>query len=276
MMVATKLTTIGAKLKVLALKIMKYLTSFKIFIFLAVLFFLLFIPHVFVLKWGSLDVTVWDKKKGKIIKTLYKESPHWHPLEKVSHMTLASIIVAEDVFFYDHYGIDVNSIYKSLKANYKAGHIKGGASTITQQLVRLAFLNPKKSYIRKIREILGALLLELLLTKEEILTWYLNIIYFGNGLTGIKEASLSYFATEPNHLNLNNSIHLALILPRPNFFGKQILKKELGKTAQERFYFILKELRNNQFISPLQWKNALSTGNFGTPILIQKKPSYDK
>lgn len=229
-----------------------------------------FIPWVFLLKWGSIKVINWDKSKGKIIRKLHPQSPHWFPIEKVSQMTISSIIVAEDVFFYSHIGIDTNSIFESIKTNYKAQQIKRGASTITQQVIRLAFLSQRKSYLRKIREILGALLLEKILTKDEILAWYLNLVYFGNGITGIKDASWKYFETSPTNLNLNNSIQLALTLPSPNQYGKHILNKHLNESSHKKFYFILNELRNQKLITHLQWKNSLSTGNFGNPILNKR------
>ena len=252
---------------------MKYFFRLKIITLLALLlFFVFFIPPVYRLKWGSVKLISWDKNHGKIVQKMSPKNPSWQKIEEISPFLLSAVIASEDTFFYTHPGIDINSIRKSFKENYRAGYIKGGASTITQQVVKIAFLSQQKSYLRKAREITGALLLEILLNKNEILAWHLNLAYFGNGFHGIKAASEGYFQKKPQDLNLKESIYLALLLPSPNRYGSQILQKNLKKKAQLRFYAILKELRNKKEISSLQWSEALNTGNFGNPFTIEKAP----
>ena len=104
----------------------------------------------------------------------------WTRSSEVSKFLIFAIISAEDARFYEHRGIDLLSIRNSIYSNLSAGKIVRGASTITQQVVRLALLSREKSYLRKLREIWGALLLELLIDKEHILEWYLNMVNFGN------------------------------------------------------------------------------------------------
>lgn len=251
---------------------MKYLFSFCRIIFLFLFFLLLsFIPPVYKLKYGGITRNEWDKNKGKITYKLYPGSPNWQNLSEVSQMTLSAITFAEDSKFYEHMGIDFNSILLSLKTNYKAGQIKSGASTITQQVVRMAFLDSRKSYIRKVREIMGAFLLELFLSKKEILAWYINMSYFGAGNAGLNHASYLYFKTKPSDLNLNQSIYLALLLPNPSAYKKKILAKKLDTKTQIRFLSILNELKNNGAITEQQWEHTINTGNFGSPITVENK-----
>ena len=252
---------------------MKYFFQFKTIFFLFFIgFSVFFIPPVYRLKWGGIELITWDKDHGKIVQKMKPKNSSWQKVEETSPFLISAIIGAEDTFFYTHPGIDINSIRKSFKENYRAGYIKGGASTITQQVVKIAFLSQKKSYLRKAREVTGALLLEMLLNKNEILAWHLNLAYFGNGFRGVKKASEGYFQKKPQNLSLNESIYLALLLPSPNHYGSQILKRSLKKKAQLRFYAILKELKNKKEITSLQWSEALNTGNFGNPLIIEEAP----
>jgi monofunctional biosynthetic peptidoglycan transglycosylase len=230
---------------------------------------LTFIPPVYKLRHEGITRHEWDKDKGKITYQLYPGSPNWQNLSEVSQMTLSAITFAEDSKFYEHMGIDFNSILLSLKINYKAGYIKSGASTITQQVVRMAFLDSRKSYIRKIREIMGAILLEFFLSKKEILAWYINMSYFGAGSAGIRHASHLYFKTKPSDLNLNQSIYLALLLPNPSAYRKKILAKKLDTKTQLRFISILNELKNSGAITEQQWEHTIKTGDFGSPLTVE-------
>ena len=249
---------------------MEYLFSFcSVIFFFLFCFSLSFIPPVYKLKYEGITREEWDKKKGKISYKLYPGSPNWQNLSEVSQMTLSAIMFAEDSKFYEHMGIDFNSILLSLKTNYKAGHIKSGASTITQQVVRMAFLDSSKSYVRKIREIIGAILLELFLSKKEILAWYINMSYFGAGSAGIRHASHLYFKTKPSELNLNQSIYLALLLPNPSAYRKKILARKLDTKTQIRFLSILNELKNSGAITEQQWEHTINTGDFGSPITVE-------
>jgi monofunctional biosynthetic peptidoglycan transglycosylase len=243
-----------------------FLSIISLFLFC---FSLTFIPPVYKLRHEGITRHEWDKDKGKITYQLYPGSPNWQNLSEVSQMTLSAITFAEDSKFYEHMGIDFNSILLSLKINYKAGYIKSGASTITQQVVRMAFLDSRKSYIRKIREIMGAILLEFFLSKKEILAWYINMSYFGAGSAGIRHASHLYFKTKPSDLNLNQSIYLALLLPNPSAYRKKILAKKLDTKTQLRFISILNELKNSGAITEQQWEHTIKTGDFGSPLTVE-------
>src|SRR5690606_35698153 len=118
----------------------------------------------------------------------------------ISRHALHAIVVAEDARFYQHAGLDFAEIWASLKTNIRKGRYARGGSTITQQVVKVAFLSSRKNLIRKAREAVGAMLLELLFTKQEILEWYINLVQFGDGVYGIKEGCWHYFKTKPEQL----------------------------------------------------------------------------
>jgi len=178
-----------------------------------------------------------------------------------------AVLLAEDARFYQHWGIDLQAIMKSIRSNVAAGRYVHGGSTITQQVVKLAFLSPQKSLFRKAREILGALWLEMILDKKAILSWYLNLAYFGPGVHGIAQAAQSYFETSPELLGVSESIHLTLLLPSPTRRGQRLRSRALGVEDQRRFRVLLDRMRGEEMISHQQWQQALRIGNLGEPLL---------
>ncbi|KIL43653.1 penicillin-binding protein 4 [Jeotgalibacillus campisalis] len=127
------------------------------------------------------------------------------------------IIYSEDRNFYDHIGFDAGAIIRAVVKNLVFTHIQQGGSTITQQLARNLYLTQEKTYNRKLTELVYAYELEQSLTKEEILQGYFNIIYFSNGVYGIRSASLYYFQQELEDLS---SAQLAFLAAIPNNPGK--------------------------------------------------------
>ena len=108
----------------------------------------------------------------------------------VSHNDIPNVVrlatvAAEDRSFYRNFGVDPFSIIRALRANFQAGHIEQGASTITQQLARIAFLSREKTVIRKIREAILAFKIERTFTKDQILDTYLNTVPYGSNAYGI-------------------------------------------------------------------------------------------
>lgn len=151
----------------------------------------------------------------------------WTSNEDIPLVCKASVIGAEDSRFLEHSGIDTASIQQALERNSKRGKIKSGASTVTQQLVKNAFLHRDKSYIRKSREIVGALLLNLIMGKEKQLVWYLNIVEFGPRVYGIRAAAQYYFKKDPNRLNLTECASLVALLRDPIKSSKWLKAKTL-------------------------------------------------
>ena len=126
-----------------------------------------------------------------------------------------AILAAEDRTFYEHGGISPVGIARSLWNNVTGGATQG-ASTITQQYAKNAFLTQERSWERKIREVLLATKLETLVSKDEILQDYLNTIYFGRGADGIEAAAIAYFGVPASELTLEQSAVLAAVIKSPS------------------------------------------------------------
>lgn len=197
----------------------------------------------------------------------------WVPLSKISRHLQHAAIVSEDDRFFSHPGIDVFEMWKSLQLNIERKAYARGASTITQQVVRVALLDPDKNLVRKFREILGALVIERLLTKKDILEWYFNLVAFGEGIYGVKEAARRYFYTRPELLSVEQAIHLVLVLPSPSKWSRGLRDKRLTPFGHRRFRSILNKLRASGFLTPAQWELAMASGNFGSPInAVRRRP----
>ena len=122
-------------------------------------------------------------------------------------------VAAEDRSFYRNFGIDPFSVIRALRANFQAGHIEQGASTITQQIARIAFLSREKTIVRKIREAILAFKIERTFTKDQILDLYLNTVPYGSNAYGIERAAESFFGKHAKELTLDEAVFLAA-LPR--------------------------------------------------------------
>lgn len=136
--------------------------------------------------------------------------------EDITEVLRTITLAAEDERFYDHHGVDYKSIIRAFITNFKSKDTVQGASTITQQLVKLSYLSSEKSYDRKIKEILISLEVERRFSKDEILLLYLNRGYFGNGMYGIADASQFYFSKSYKELNYNEAATLIGILNSPS------------------------------------------------------------
>ncbi|MFH1515440.1 MAG: PBP1A family penicillin-binding protein [bacterium] len=148
-----------------------------------------------------------------------------------------ALIAIEDRDFYNHRGIDFKGITRAFKANIEAGGIQQGGSTITQQLVRKLFLEKESDaldkYLRKIKEMIIALRLETKYSKDEIITFYLNEMFFGANSYGVEAASMNYFGKVANELTLSEAALLAGIPQAPSllnpyqFFDKAVARRNL-------------------------------------------------
>ena len=142
-----------------------------------------------------------------------------------------AIIAVEDQRFYDHYGINPIAIGRAVIVDIMAGEKAQGASTITQQLAKNAFLDPEKTWERKIKEMILSFQLESKYSKDEILEFYLNRINFGSGAWGVQTASQNYFGKDVNQLTLAESALLAGLAQRPNAYSP-FKSLELAKNRQ--------------------------------------------
>ncbi len=141
------------------------------------------------------------------------------PLENIPLRTRQVFLAAEDLRFYDHPGVDVVRLFGALAANIREGSYAQGGSTITMQLIRQSHLSTQKTIARKLEEIWLALQLERQLTKDEILSMYLNYIYFGSGAYGIQAAAQTYFGVDADDLSLAQAASLAASIKAPSYYS---------------------------------------------------------
>lgn len=165
--------------------------------------------------------TIFDRS-GQPAFSLSKEQRLEVRLDDVSPRVLQAIIAIEDQRFYSHQGYDPVRLVAAAVANVRARRAVQGASTITQQLARQSFLTPDKTLRRKLSEIVLANRIERLFTKREILSLYLNKIYFGDGLYGIEAAARGYFGRRASELTLAQAALLAGLVQSPSAYAPTV------------------------------------------------------
>lgn len=166
-------------------------------------------------------------------------------LEDISEYFLKSIVAVEDHRFYNHRGIDPIGILRAIKENLTDQNKSQGGSTITQQYARLMYLTNEKTWTRKISEAFLTIRLEAHYDKDTILEGYVNTVYFGHGIYGIKNASHYYFGKEPKDLDLNESSMLAGVINGPEYYSPF---KNMEK-AKERQKLVLNSLVKINYIT---------------------------
>lgn len=166
----------------------------------------------------SMEVMVFDSE-NKPIKDYNEINNAYAKIETLSKHTKDAFISIEDKNFYEHNGVNYKRIAKALLNNIKSRHLKEGASTITQQLVKNTQLSSEKTFKRKIKEVALAKKVEQKYSKDQILEMYLNIIYFGNNCYGIENASNYYFSKPAKELSLSESALLAGIIKSPSKYS---------------------------------------------------------
>lgn len=167
------------------------------------------------------------------------------------HVRLATL-AAEDAEFYSHKGFSVRGILRALINNIKKGELSGG-STITQQLVKNTLLSPEKTITRKIKEIILAMQVERVFSKDQILEMYLNEVSYGGTAYGIKEGAQEYFSKDLNQLTLSEASYLAGLTKSPTKFSPFGGNPEM---AIQRRDDVLRLMRINKFITVEQEEEA--------------------
>ena len=206
-------------------------------------------------------------RKGEVL--LYEIGLRQYPVsyEEIPKTVIYSTLAAEDHSFFEHKGVSIKGILRSIILNIKTGSLTYGGSTITQQLARNLFLTQEKSLIRKIKEIILALEIERKFTKEQILTMYLNSINYGAGNIGIKAAADFYFNKNLKDLNWSEAAILASIPKSPRYYSP-IYEENLPR-LKERRDFILKRLYELGWINYNDYLSAINE-----PIKVSQKKYY--
>jgi len=167
-----------------------------------------------------------------------------------------AIIATEDKDFYDHPGFDIYGIGRALIENLKKGSIRGqGASTLTQQLVRALYLTPEPTFERKIAEIIISVKMEQKYSKDEIITFYLNQVYFGSNAYGVEAAAQTYFGKTVSECNLPECALLAGMPQAPSRLSPYV---DL-EAARERREHVLRRMYEEGYITQEEFDPAVSS-----------------
>ncbi len=155
-------------------------------------------------------------RNGKIFGQIYVENRETVPYEQLSPDLINAVVAVEDAKFYQHHGYDLLGIIRAALKNVTAGHVRQGASTITQQLARNSFSLKERTFRRKLLEIFLAQRIEEQFGKQKIMELYLNRIYFGGGLYGAEAAARGYFGKSARDMSLAECATLAGLIKSPN------------------------------------------------------------
>jgi monofunctional biosynthetic peptidoglycan transglycosylase len=185
------------------------------------------------------------KKEAEVDGETLEIRHQWIDLQHIPEILQRTVIVSEDAAFWTHDGIDWFEVKQSIRENLDEGKRLRGASTISQQTAKNLYLNPNRNFYRKFQEFLITRDLEKHISKHRILELYLNSIEFGEGIFGIKSASLFYFGKTLSWLQLDEVVRLVAIIPNPHYLNPNQPTGEL----RWRSYEILRRLYRFQFIT---------------------------
>ena len=191
-------------------------------------------------------------RNGKVYTRLSGENRRTVPLDRVSPWFVRAVIAREDSRFLQHFGVDPLGIARAALTNLSAGSIRQGGSTLTQQLARNSFPLGGQNMHRKVLEAALAVRMEAVLSKDEILTHYMNRIYFGAGLFGIETASQAYFGKPAADLTLSESALLAGLIRSPNRLSP--FRDPDG--ALEQRNIVLRQMEEQGYISAADRQSA--------------------
>ncbi|MCX6113515.1 MAG: transglycosylase domain-containing protein, partial [Proteobacteria bacterium] len=147
-------------------------------------------------------------------------------LKNIPYTARADLVRLEDPNFRNHHGLDLRAIWEAYKINRRYGKKIAGGSTITQQITRTLFLTPHKNYIRKYIEVMLALEMEVLLSKDRILELYFNYVEFGKGIYGIGPGAYYHYHKDLSKLSTGEIARLIIILPSPVKYGVNDISKK--------------------------------------------------
>ena len=173
--------------------------------------------------------------------------------EEMAPLLRAAFVAAEDSNFYEHKGLDYVGLLRAIYTNVRRGQLSQGASTITQQVVKNLLLSPERSFRRKIQEALLAFELDRNLEKDEILTIYLNEVFFGVHFYGVEEASLYYFGRSAKDLELHQAALLAGLVQSPNRYNPF----RHPDRALERRRYVLRRMYEEGMVEEGVYREAL-------------------
>lgn len=189
---------------------------------------------------------------GTLLAELHEERRTVVPRERIADVLVQAVLSAEDADFFRHEGLDYTGMLRALYNSARAGRLTGSGSTITQQTVKNLVLTQAKTYERKAREIILARRIETRLSKDDILTLYLNAIYLGHGRYGVQEASRFYWGRDAAEVTLAQAATLAGLISSP----ERLSPRKHPERAKARRRFVLREMAENGYISKARQEAA--------------------
>jgi len=210
--------------------------------------------------------------------------------DEIPDVVRLATVVVEDNNFYSHHGIDFISILRSIKANIQKKELSQGASTITQQLARNAFLTREKSWERKMKEMALALKIEMRYSKDEILDFYLNEIPYGSNTYGIESAAGTFFGKRAKDLTIDEAAMLAALPKATTTYSpygnhtdllvarqKMILEKILAQTTDSNGKKAAEEAMKVDALAKVQpLKETIEAPHFVMYVKEQLEKNYDQ
>lgn len=202
-------------------------------------------PRITILAADDTELAVYGAQYGAPVEL--KRLPAYVP---------QAVIATEDRRFYSHHGVDFISVFRAIAVNLVKGRRAQGASTLTQQVAKNLFLSSEKTMRRKTQELLLSFWLEHKLTKDQILTVYLNRVYFGSGTYGIEAAAQKYYGVKARRLTLYQAAVLAGVLKAPTKYNPLTHPEQANKRAR----LVLANMAKAGFVSAREALNAAETG----------------
>lgn len=204
-------------------------------------------PEVFTERQLAQSTKIYDRTGEVLLYEIYgEEKRSWTSLENIPKYLQQAVVATEDSRFYEHIGIDIKGILRSILINLEIGELSVGGSTIPQQLIRSTFLTPNKTIERKFKEVILSIELDRRYSKDKILEWYLNQVPFGQNAYGVEAASQTYFNKSVSEISVPESAILASLIQAPYRYspygeGKDLLFK--------RKDYVLKRMKEEGFIT---------------------------
>jgi penicillin-binding protein 1A len=207
---------------------------------------------------------------NRLLAEFFIENRTTVSLDNIPEALVKALIATEDARFYSHHGIDFRGIARAFYRNVRAKKVLEGGSSLTQQLAKVLFLTPERSYTRKLKEMALALRIEQRYTKPEILSFYLNQIYFGSGAYGAEAAARIYFNKQARDLNLAECALLAGLPRSPKHYSPF----KSPQSARGRRAYVLNRMAAMQIITQEQAEAAKQAPLPVQPALPSGSASY--
>jgi len=227
------------------------------------------------------ETTVVYDRNGYVMQRFYEENRMFVTSEQIPKVMKEALIATEDKRFYHHFGFDPFSMTRAFVQNLAGARTVSGASTITQQLARNSADMFERTFDRKLKEIFLAMRLEMTYSKDQILTLYLNRIYFGKQNYGLATATDAYFGKEPKDLTLSEAAMLAGVISGPNSFSpwsntaksKAVRAKSLNRMVEAGY--ITEAESKKARAEPLALRPLLNLpGSYAVAALREELPSF--